>query len=933
MTRVTFGVLLGHVRSSSRPCLSPSLFKPILFCSSATLLSVLKSCCTGLKFNLLSDEEFYRVMMEADNDCPKFQENKNLSIPPGFVSLTSFILRRGGNVKKNDKSTTTFPIASDQEPICMKTKLETNDINAYSQGLMRRPWINMDLSNHHKPEESHTKHLPMNLPLNAGRPKGTIRGCPNCSNCVKVTARWHPEDAIREPLEEAPIFHPTEEEFKDTLKYIASIRSKAETYGICRIVPPTCWKPPCFLQRENIWEKSEFVTQIQRIDGHQVQHTQEIMASACEHTKTKRKRDVKVALGPQLCKRNTSTPNNHNVEECHYESEPGPKFNLKTFKEYADVFKNQYFNYKDKKKFICSNIKLARHQQWEPSVENIEGEYGRIVQNPTEEIEVLCCNKLEAGVFSSGFPTVSDPVEAHAYPEYLKTGWNLNNMLSDSLLSFESPDVSCNLAPNISVGMCFSADNWKVEEHHLYSLSYINLGEPKVWYSVPGKFAVNFETIWKKYLPDLHAGKPHMQHNMEMQLSCSILKAEGIPVYRCVQYPREFILVFPGAYHSGFDCGFNCSEAISFAPLEWLLHGQNVIELYREQRKKTLLSYDKLLLGAANEAVRAQWETGLCMKSTSSDSLTYKGAYQKNEFLTKAFNSRIQSESLKRKFLSRSLVSQRMDENFHATCRRECSMCLCDLHLSAVGCSCSNDKFACLDHAKHFCSCTWSNKILLYRYEISDLNVLRQALDGKLSAVFKWAKEYLGLTLNSAASKRSNPRPENVSGPTCPSQDLHMKKFISQTAANESKEKLRQLQEILNSSKKKQNEVISSSSRKKQNEVVPNPSKKKQKEVASHVPQTSGGTHSSYDTHSEMKADLVQSSFAEGTKGINSVGTEVDRKMVGSKLTISKKGDPKASNVPSVTNVRYLSFLQEHELLDVSSDSMSASSSSDSEVA
>jgi len=274
-----------------------------------------------------------------------------------------------------------------------------------------------------------------------------------------------------------------------------------------------------------------------------------------------------------------------------------------------------------------------------------------------------------------------------------------------------------------------------------------------------------------------------------------------------------------------------------------------------------------------------------------------------------------------------------MDENFHATCRRECSMCLCDLHLSAVGCSCSNDKFACLDHAKHFCSCTWSNKFLFYRYEISDLNVLSQALDGKLSAVFKWAKEYLGLTLNSAASERSNPRPENVSGSTCPSQELHMKKSISQTAANESKEKRRQLQEILNSSKKKQNEVISSYSQKKQKEVIPFPSKKKQKEVISQVPQTSGGTHSSYDTHSEMKTDLVQSSFAEGTKRINSVGTKIDMKMVGSKKTISKKGDPKASNVPSVTNVRYLSFLKEHELLDVSSDSMSASSSSDSDVA
>ena len=89
-------------------------------------------------------------------------------------------------------------------------------------------------------------------------------------------------------------------EFKDTLKYIASIRSRAEPYGMCRIVPPTCWKPPCSLEKKNIWEKSEFVAQIQRIDGHQVQHAQETMASAHGNTKTKRKRDVKVALDSQL---------------------------------------------------------------------------------------------------------------------------------------------------------------------------------------------------------------------------------------------------------------------------------------------------------------------------------------------------------------------------------------------------------------------------------------------------------------------------------------------------------------------------------------------------------------------------------------------------------------------------------------------------------
>lgn len=54
----------------------------------------------------------------------------------------------------------------------------------------------------------------------------------------------------------------------------------------------------------------------------------------------------------------------------------------------------------------------------------------------------------------------------------------------------------------------------RVEEHQLYSLSYMHLGEPKVWYCVPGRFAVNFETIRKKYLPDQIAGQPDAHHNL-----------------------------------------------------------------------------------------------------------------------------------------------------------------------------------------------------------------------------------------------------------------------------------------------------------------------------------------------------------------------------------------------------------------------------------
>ncbi|XP_044731636.1 protein Jumonji [Chrysoperla carnea] len=44
---------------------------------------------------------------------------------------------------------------------------------------------------------------------------------------------------------EAPTFHPTEKEFQDPLEYIDKIRPMAESFGLCRIVPPQGFKPEC----------------------------------------------------------------------------------------------------------------------------------------------------------------------------------------------------------------------------------------------------------------------------------------------------------------------------------------------------------------------------------------------------------------------------------------------------------------------------------------------------------------------------------------------------------------------------------------------------------------------------------------------------------------------------------------------------------------
>ncbi|XP_052211675.1 putative lysine-specific demethylase JMJ16 isoform X2 [Diospyros lotus] len=654
---------------------------------------------------------------------------EKLSVPPGFVSLSSFTLK----LQNSEGGCSSMGSDVELEPVQMDDTCSVNGVAKPKRFTRHRPWI---LYDHYteNPEESNPAKLD-NPPSNTCLPKGIIYGCPGCSNCQKmfcnevlepVTARWHPEEPYEIGLEEAPVFKPSEEEFKGTLKYIASLRPQAESYGICRIIPPLSWKPPCLLKEK--WESSKFTTLVQRINQLQDLCLRRKHKGIHEKMKGKRRRTLGMSLQSELF-------------------EPGPEYTLESFKKHADNFKGQYFSMEGKVTDVDVNSCMPEFPL-EPSVERIEGEYRRIIESPTEQIEVLYGADLNGRVFGSGFPTMSNSADASTYPDYVGSGWNLNNLptFTGSLLVFESCETSSILTPQVFVGMCFSSHCWEVEEHHLYSLFYMHLGAPKVWYGIPGRYYFKFEAAMKKYFPDLLVKNPNLLHKMVNQLSPSILKSEGIPVYRCVQYPGEYVLVFPGTYFSGFDCGFNCTEKAMFAPFDWLPHGQNAVELYSEQHRKTSISHDKLLLGAASAAVRAQWELLLIRRNTENN-LGWKAVCGKDGILAKALKARIKQEGIRRQYLCNSSQSKEMNMEFDSTSKKECSICLCDLHFSATGCPCSPGRYSCLAHAKQLCSCAWSARFFLFRYSIIELNSLVEALEGKPSAVYRWAKEKLGLSV------------------------------------------------------------------------------------------------------------------------------------------------------------------------------------------
>lgn len=170
------------------------------------------------------------------------------------------------------------------------------------------------------------------------------------------------------------------QEFKDTLTYIASIRPKAENYGICRIVPPSSWRPPFILKNKEIWETSKFSTYVQKIDGLGNLFHKRKRSRLHENIKTEMPKD---AASAELVSCNECVGDSDEARPIDLVSdfESGPEFTLKSLKKYADDFKVQYFREND-------TVTAAGKNQREPLIARIESEYWRIVDKPSEEIEV-----------------------------------------------------------------------------------------------------------------------------------------------------------------------------------------------------------------------------------------------------------------------------------------------------------------------------------------------------------------------------------------------------------------------------------------------------------------------------------------------------------------------------------------------------------------
>lgn len=152
------------------------------------------------------------------------------------------------------------------------------------------------------------------------------------------------------------------------------------------------------------------------------------------------------------------------------------------------------------------------------------------------------------------------------------------------------------MIPWVYFGSSLSAFCWHVEDHALYSINFLHKGANKIWYGVPSSRLADFESAMIDAFPKLFKADPRLLHRLVTHLSPRELLKRGISVCRIDHKPGSFVITFPNGYHGGFNCGWNCAEAVNFAPPDWLPFGSDVILKYRTQQRRTTFSHDALLV-------------------------------------------------------------------------------------------------------------------------------------------------------------------------------------------------------------------------------------------------------------------------------------------------------------------------------------------------
>ncbi|KAI0216754.1 hypothetical protein L0F63_005367 [Massospora cicadina] len=397
----------------------------------------------------------------------------------------------------------------------------------------------------------------------------------------------------------------------------------------------------------------------------------------------------------------------------------GSEYSLSEFLNKAYRFKREYVDEHaglHKKQFSFDDATTSEFEEhW------IERKFWEQVGSAMRELSVEYASDLQTSHYGSGFFTLetdpNDPMATHP--------WNLNNLAANpsNLLAFLNDRESGMTVPWIYIGMLFSAFCWRTEDHFTYSVNYQHWGSPKTYYCTPASHAEQFEDAFKQLAPGLFEQDPDLLYQLVTMLSPADLREAGVPVYAATQRPGDFIITFPRAFYCGFNHGFNFSEAVNYAPADWLSYGQECILQYKALHRAPVFSHDELLLHVATVAH------------------TMIEAVQLHPPLLDMVNREERARATVGKHTKHTL--NRPFSSARPADIPQCFICNTYCFLSAVACPCLGDKVACVTHMKVMCHCVLFKRQLLVHVPSETLATLVSNMASLTQPLVVWRKRYL----------------------------------------------------------------------------------------------------------------------------------------------------------------------------------------------
>jgi hypothetical protein len=185
------------------------------------------------------------------------------------------------------------------------------------------------------------------------------------------------------------------------------------------------------------------------------------------------------------------------------------------------------------------------------------------------------CEELERAYWKT--LTYASPLYGADMPGTLfddrTTTWNLGKL--ENLLDVLGTKIPGVNTAYLYLGMWKATFAWHLEDVDLYSINYLHFGAPKQWYSISQGDARRFEAAMKTIWPvDAKACDQFLRHKTFLISPAHLLANFNIKVNKITHHPGEFVITFPYGYHSGYNLGYNCAEAVNFALDSWLEFGR-----------------------------------------------------------------------------------------------------------------------------------------------------------------------------------------------------------------------------------------------------------------------------------------------------------------------------------------------------------------------